>query len=122
MTNQTIPPCPVCGTVPEHHDRIFCGLVNKCNCLSANRDCTIDAWTRWCAEELRRACRELGIETVEQLKAKVQPDPRVAVLESALAKMLESDISLVSYSQIKVHIEEALLRSRYIAAQRGEGV
>ena len=40
-----------------------------------------------CERHLGPACRELGIETVEQLRAKMQPDPRVAVLEKKLAKL-----------------------------------
>lgn len=118
MTNPSIPPCPKCGTVPEHHDRIFCGLVNKCNCLSANRDCTIDAWTRWCAEELRRACRELGIETVEQLRAKVQPDPRVAVAVEALEKLARLGNGDRHGNSIGNCI--AIDALKQIAAQRGE--
>ena len=73
-----------------------------------------------CVDILGRACRELGIETVEKLNARLAPDPRVAVLEIALTKVAESDLSQVPYSQIKAHIEEALFRSQFIAAQRGE--
>ena len=41
------------------------------------------------AAALRSACRELCIETVEQLKARLAPDPRVAVLEKKLAKLTD---------------------------------
>ena len=130
MTNQTIPPCPVCGTVPEKHLFFNNAIHPKCKHLLYSREkskhkygelyITVERWRIRCTRALGRACRELGIETVEQLKARLAPDPRVAVLEIALTKVAESDLSQVPYSQIKAHIEEALFRSQFIAAQRGE--
>ena len=118
MTNPSISPCPACGRMPRNNAN---GMPVCCDDgLYLYDDVMTTAWQKHCERALGRACRELDIETAEQLRAKVQPDPRVAVLEKALTKMLESDLSQVPYSQIKVHIEEALLRSQFIAAQRGE--
>ena len=141
MTNQTIPPCPVCGKVPEiNEEKIYCNcphncgeyetridVVQTCDCehfcypiYPANAGNSLYTWVDTVETLLGRACRELDIETVEQLKTRLAPDPRVAVLEIALTKVAESDLSQVPYSQIKAHIEEALFRSQFIAAQRGE--
>ena len=121
MTNQTIPPCPLCGTVPKlANQQLHLGIViPRCVCLTY---AAIDAamWQERCMYEMHNALHELGIETVEKLNARLAPDPRVAVLEIALTKVAESDLSQVPYSQIKAHIEEALFRSQFIAAQRGE--
>lgn len=121
MTNQTITPCPLCGTVPEVDAQFDDECKPRCGHIrSPVATIMIDDWTHSCNYELGRACRELDIETVEQLKTRLAPDPRVEVLEIALTKVAESDLSQVPYSQIKAHIEEALFRSQFIAAQRGE--
>ena len=120
MTNQTIHPCPKCEVVPEVDLCYTPTSVVVCCQLHPAYSVDTVLWVDLCDLHLGRACRELGVETVEQLKAKVQPDPRVAVLEIALTKVAESDLSQVPYSQIKAHIEEALFRSQFIAAQRGE--
>lgn len=99
MTNQTIPPCPVCGTVPEKHLFFNNAIHPKCKHLLYSREkskhkygelyITVERWRIRCTRALGRACRELGIETVEQLKARLATDPRVAVLEKKLAKLTD---------------------------------
>lgn len=78
------------------------------------------------AAALRSACRELGIETVEQLKAKTKPDPRVAVLES-ICEFLARPITIPTYLSARVREYYILDVTEYrsqilklIAAQRGE--
>lgn len=78
------------------------------------------------AAALLSACRDLGIETVDQLKAKTQPDPRVAVLCEWTERKDGSWHTACNHS---AGPEQSLLRPCYcgaqiklveIAAQRGE--
>lgn len=99
--SKTISPCPECGVAPDiSSDNLHAHP--KCTHISIGVCLPIYKWNKCCnhvlgntmrnydietmaqiheAAALRSACRELGIETVEQLKAKVQPDPRVALLD-----------------------------------------
>ena len=71
MTNQTIPPCPVCGVVPVKHaknDRILlCGCFEEYGAMMADV-VSLQKYQLMCVDMLGRACRELGIETVEQVR------------------------------------------------------
>lgn len=82
MTNPSIPPCPVCGKMPKlANQQLHLGIIiPRCVCITF---AAIDSamWQERCMYEMHNALHELGIETVEQLKAKMQPDPRVAVLD-----------------------------------------
>ena len=89
MTN-TVSPCTVCGTVPEVDAQFDDECKPRCGHIrSPVATILIDDWTHSCNYELGRACRELGIETVEKLNARLAPDPRVAVLEKKLAKLTD---------------------------------
>ena len=89
MSDKTIPPCPVCGTVPEtEQEKIYCtcphncgeyktqvDIVQTCDCRHfMYLDVPVDAsgslydWVGTIETLLGRACRELGIGTVEQLR------------------------------------------------------
>lgn len=120
MTNPTIPPCPVCGVVPVKHaknDRILlCGCFEEYGAMMADV-VSLQKYQLMCVDMLGRACRELGIETVEQLKARLATDPRVAVLEKKLAKLTyklemveqESDqrlSAIISYSDQLLAMKE----------------
>lgn len=84
------------------------------------------------AVALRSACRELGVETVEQLRAKVQPDPRVAVLDRLGLLTLDQIEAVLVCAKAAVRASKteggiiitedvtAVIDS-IIAAKRGEG-
>ena len=75
MTDQTIPPCPACGVVPVKHaknDRILlCGCFEEYGAMMADV-VSLQKYQLMCVDMLGRACRELGIETVEQLNVIVR--------------------------------------------------
>lgn len=66
MTNQTIPPCPACGVVPElvEFERpiwVYC-------CGNNPIHYSVPEWSAKCTTALGRAMRDIGIETVEQVR------------------------------------------------------
>lgn len=126
MTNQTISPCPKCGNMPELINGAFgtCFGCKKCGIAAPRRD----RWELLVRDVLGSACRELGIETVEQLKTRLAPDPRVAVLES-IREFLALPIAVPAYLSERGRDYYILDVTEYrkqilkrIAAQRGEGV
>lgn len=128
MTNQTIPPCPVCWKVPEKHLFFDNAIHPKCKHLLYSREkskhkygelyITVERWRIRCTRALGRACRELGIETVEQLKARLAHDPRVAVAVEALEKLARLGNGDRHGNSIGNCI--AIDALKQIAAQRGE--
>lgn len=72
--------------------------------------------------ELGYACRELGIETVEQLKTRLAPDPRVAVLveaiDAAYYKFTEDGGPDAGAYSVLTNLHDT---AQLIAAQRWEG-
>jgi hypothetical protein len=75
MTNQKIPPCPVCGVVPtEQLDHIGIRAI-YCWCmvdiLGREGRCSWQTWEAACNEYLGRALRAHDIETVAQVDALV---------------------------------------------------
>lgn len=111
MTNPTIPPCPVC-------EKSYCEhLADEVNRFIGSLERPFFDATKPYLEVahdvlLGRACRELGIETVEQLNERLAPDPRVAVLD---------ELRLDGADDIRAVVGKAVAYNRLIAAQRGEG-
>ena len=126
MTNQTIHPCPKCEVVPEVDLCYTPTSVVVCCQLHPAYSVDTVLWVDLCDLHLGRACRELGIETVEQLKARLAPDPRAAVLES-IREFLALPIAVPAYLSERGRDYYILDVTEYrkqilklIAAQRGE--
>ena len=116
MTNQTIPPCPVCGVVPMLDTNN--GFVYVHMCKGTRISVYHHHWVRHCRNIIGRAAVEVyGIHTLAELAARLAPDPRVAVLEAAI-------IEHESETKGRVHPlgQYAINRKLWavIAAQRGE--
>lgn len=73
MTDQTIPPCPVCGTVPPASG-VVSYAVTPCKCLTSFEHYSEYAWEQACVHHMYRALRDLGIETVAQVKQLAEAD------------------------------------------------
>lgn len=82
--NKKAPPCPVCRNVPTDYLDCVIGTDACKYCAGVHND-----WGRHINHIWFVCLNELGVETVEQLKAKTKPDPRVAVLEKKLAKLTD---------------------------------
>src|SRR5574343_432955 len=96
MTDQTIPPCPVCGTVPPIGRFLnLHAIITGCKHIDGRHQ-TVEEWESACNEYLGRAMRDLGIETVEQLKSRLAPDPRVAYLDKMGVNTL-SDLIMMAF-------------------------
>ena len=141
MTNQTIHPCPKCEVVPEVDLCYTPTSVVVCCQLHPAYSVDTVLWVDLCDLHLGRACRELGVETVEQLKAKVQPDPRVAELSGYITVLLDlatdaangleyvrdvhGDLYGVGFDRVKIKAEVLpvirLKMTQLISAPRGEG-
>lgn len=72
MTNQTIHPCPKCEVVPEVDLCYTPTSVVVCCQLHPAYSVDTVLWVDLCDLHLGRACREFGIETVEQLNVIVR--------------------------------------------------
>lgn len=118
MTNQTIHPCPKCEVVPEVDLCYTPTSVVVCCQLHPAYSVDTVLWVDLCDLHLGRACRELGIETVAQLKARLAPDPRAAVAVEALEKLARLGNGDRHGNSIGNCI--AIDALKQIAAQRGE--
>lgn len=133
MTNPTIPPCPKCGKqlTPSTYNGITCLVgTESCSGCHGYHSLMPEENKHWFDEILGRACRELGIETVEQLKARLAPDPRVAVLEAAIdaeyAEWDKDENRNSTFEGVRIAAlakrDTCYLLRKLIAAQRGEVV
>ena len=123
MTNQTIPPCPVCGVVPIMSIYQSENRIDGCKCIQWPIPCTQEYWGLWCDEAIGRHTRaNLGITTIAQLNELLAPDPRVAVLDD-VRLLTENAIRYahLAYCRTLEREPEYLAEmKRIIAAQRGE--
>lgn len=112
-----IPPCPACGKVPVeiHTESYSNGGLLLCGC---DVTCDADDWYDHCAQSLYAACRELGIETEEQLRAKVQPDPRVAALEAKVKRLLNGIDQHETHKQFVFGVTQHMGKSEPSAADK----
>lgn len=84
MSDQTISPCPVCGTVPPIGRFLnLHAIITGCKHIDGRHQ-TVEEWESACNEYLGRAMRDLGIETVEQLKGRLAPDKDYTFLLSII--------------------------------------
>ena len=111
--NKNVPPCPVCGNVPADHSDCVIGNDDCMYCAGVHND-----WDRHINHIWFMCINELGIETVEQLRAKVQPDPRVAVLAVLYNAASEWRGDHMSDHHLAGVFDT--VREKLISAQRGE--
>lgn len=111
MTPTNIPPCPKCGVVPivvppNLHNSCF-DMLEVCDCFGYDCEISTHNWTDRCNQELGRALRDLGIETVAQVNELAD---RKNELERAVEILLDENESDIDY--IRWYVKSKVLRSR----------